>query len=55
MTMSKRWYNNNYFVLGPIIEIKNSSEGFVYSAGSHIALQCVYRNKTKKEWEVSYR
>ena len=29
--------------LGPVIEIKNSSEGFVYSAGSHITLECLYR------------
>ncbi|XP_023345934.1 uncharacterized protein LOC111714927, partial [Eurytemora carolleeae] len=34
---------------GPVIEIRNSSEGFVYSAGSHINLDCIYRNRTKDE------
>jgi len=32
-----------YFISGPVIEIRNSSEGFVYSAGSHITLECLYR------------
>ena len=32
-------------VPGPVIEIRNSSEGFVYSAGSHINLDCIYRNR----------
>lgn len=34
-------------VHGPLLEIKNSSEGFVKHAGSHLELECHYRNNSR--------
>jgi len=33
-------------VNGPVLEILNSSVGFVYSVGSYLSIECMYRNRS---------
>ena len=46
---------SDIFFSGPVLEILNSSLGFVYSVGSYLSIECMYRSQnqlgTKKEKE----
>ena len=33
------------FASGPVLEILNSSVGFVYSVGSYLSIECMYRSE----------
>ena len=35
------------FFSGPVLEILNSSLGFVYSVGSYLSIECMYRSESK--------
>ena len=36
---------SDIFFSGPVLEILNSSLGFVYSVGSYLSIECMYRSE----------
>ena len=47
-----RWSWQWNFCLGPVLEIVNSSVGFVYSVGSYLSIECMYRSRTRTKYKI---
>ena len=45
---------SDIFFSGPVLEILNSSLGFVYSVGSYLSIECMYRSQNQLGTIVKY-